>query len=414
MANLRTDSPISRRIASAFLDFLKSVEPASGVDTESIEVISECLEEVFGLNLSSSDVRTPPGLLVDLFRSNGANGQHEFRSANAESSSAPLSMSTLQTTANDNTSEAWRSMSEELTGDNHVGGVLSDELFGQFCGALERIHFFKATPTGDDDHVQLAKAKRIFDEALVVAIRSGNSITDAKSIAETLKLQGNQAMQSKSYINAVELYTCAIALCQNNAIYYCNRAAAYTQIHKYSEAIADCKKSIEIEPRYSKAYSRLGMAYYVQGNYSDAINLGYLKALELDPNNNSIRENIRVAEQKLREEFIRMEYDQSTEARNSQDPNNDGSGGTPSVTFGANFPTDFANIFMNMTSNSQSNSERSENAATGGGLNEPEIRGGNINLNIGENVPEEVSGALRSVMEMLSSSQGPQGNAHRG
>ncbi|XP_068663977.1 uncharacterized protein [Aristolochia californica] len=310
MANLRSDSPLSRRIASAFLDFLESVEPASGVDSESIEVISECLEVVFGVNSSSSDDQTPPGLLVDLFSSFGANGQHEFKSAYAESSSAPLSMTSLQSTVNGNSSEVLRSMREELTVDNHVGGVSSDELFGQFCDALERIHFFKAAPTGDDDHVQLAKAKRIFDEALVVAIKSGNSITDAKSIAETLKLQGNQAMQSKSYTDAVELYTCAIALCQNNAIYYCNRAAAYTQIHKYSEAIADCKKSIEIGPRYSKAYSRLGMAYYAQGNYRDAINLGYLKALELDPTNNSIRENIRVAEQKLREEFLRMGNDQ--------------------------------------------------------------------------------------------------------
>ncbi|KAG9444022.1 hypothetical protein H6P81_015362 [Aristolochia fimbriata] len=419
MANLRTDSPLSRRIASAFLDFLKSVEPASGVDSESIEVISECVEEVFKFKSSSIDDRTPPGLLVDLFSSIAANGQHGFKSAYGESSAAP--MAAAQNTSNGNTSETLRSMSEELSGDNHIGGVANDELFGQFCGALERIHFFKATPAGDDDHVQLAKAKRIFDDALVVAIKSGISITDAKSIAETLKLQGNQAMHSKSYTDAVDIYTCAIALCQNNAIYYCNRAAAYTQIHEYSEAIEDCKKSIEIDPRYSKAYSRLGMAYYAQGNYSDAINLGYLKALELDPNNSSIRENIRVAEQKLREEFLRMGNDQGTEARLGQDPENQSpgsrhrNGGASSFTFGTNLPAGFANMFMNMASNGQSNRERSDNAAPEGSLNEPEIRvGGNISLNVGENVPEEVSGALRSVMEMFSSSQGPQGNAHRG
>jgi small glutamine-rich tetratricopeptide repeat-containing protein alpha len=55
------------------------------------------------------------------------------------------------------------------------------------------------------------------------------------------------------------------------------RAAAYTQIHKYTEAIRDCLKSVEIDPGYSKAYSRLGLAYYAQGNYSDAIDKGFKK-----------------------------------------------------------------------------------------------------------------------------------------
>lgn len=46
-------------------------------------------------------------------------------------------------------------------------------------------------------------------------------------------------------------------------------------MRKYDEAIKDCLKSIEIDPNYSKAYSRLGLAYYAQGKYSDAINKGY-------------------------------------------------------------------------------------------------------------------------------------------
>ena len=55
------------------------------------------------------------------------------------------------------------------------------------------------------------------------------------------------------------------------------RAAAYTQIYKYTEAIQDSLKSIEIDPNYSKAYSRLGLAYYAQGNYRDAIDKGFSK-----------------------------------------------------------------------------------------------------------------------------------------
>lgn len=36
-------------------------------------------------------------------------------------------------------------------------------------------------------------------------------------------LSGNKAMQSKLYADAIELYTCAIALGENNAVYYSNR-----------------------------------------------------------------------------------------------------------------------------------------------------------------------------------------------
>lgn len=49
-----------------------------------------------------------------------------------------------------------------------IVGVAQDELFGQFCGALEKIQFFKPTASGDDDHAQLDKAKLLFDEALLV------------------------------------------------------------------------------------------------------------------------------------------------------------------------------------------------------------------------------------------------------
>lgn len=48
-------------------------------------------------------------------------------------------------------------------------------------------------------------------------------------------------------------------------------------MHKYDEAIKDCLKAIEIDPNYGKAYSRLGLAYYAQGKYSDAINKGFRK-----------------------------------------------------------------------------------------------------------------------------------------
>jgi small glutamine-rich tetratricopeptide repeat-containing protein alpha len=74
-------------------------------------------------------------------------------------------------------------------------------------------------------------------------------------------------------------------------------------------------------------------------------------------------------------------------------------------------PTDFASMFMNMAANA-ANPYQGQNSqdrhGEEGDADEPEIRiGRNINLNFGEQMPEELSGALRSVMEMFTGSGGP-------
>ncbi|XP_059452159.1 uncharacterized protein LOC132182814 isoform X2 [Corylus avellana] len=428
--NLKTDSPISRRIVRAFLEFLDSVEPASGVDLEGLEVARECLTEAFKLGSSSANDQIKPDLLVDIFRSLERNELPEARTDSAHgaiSDDAPSS-SSAQNTADAKLSEPSNSPGEDWMRKPHVSGVSKDELFGQFFAALEKIHFFRTMPDGNDDSVQLEKATHLFHDALTELERSGCQTININSLAETLKLQGNRAMQSKLYSDAIELYDCAIALCENNAVYYCNRAAAYTQIHNYTEAIRDCMKSIEINPNYSKAYSRLGLAYYAQGNYSDAINEGFKKALQLDPNNESVKENIRVAEQKLREEQQRRgNWSRNSASRSDRESQNQSTGGpsghaTPppftSMPFHtAALPTDFASMFMNMAANAanpyqgQNSQDRHGEEGDADGADEPEIRiGGNINLNFGEQMPEELSGALRSVMEMFTGS-GPHRNS---
>ncbi|KAL2497209.1 Tetratricopeptide repeat (TPR)-like superfamily protein [Abeliophyllum distichum] len=237
-------------------------------------------------------------------------------------------------------------------------------------------------------------------------------------------------MQSKLYNEAIELYTFAIALCEDNAVYYCNRAAAYTQMHQYAKAVQDCIKSIEINPNYSKAYSRLGFAYYAQGKYRDAIDKGFMKGsyginyskisdfvahhCSWIPNNDSVKENIRVAEQKLKEEQQRAGRDQSSSSENPHGESNHQSGGgswgpAPPPPFTSmpfnidGLPADITGMFTNMATNAFQGSHFQNGPERDSGSdspNEPGIRiGGNIN--VGE-IPEEISGALRSVMGMFS------------
>ncbi|KAL9229224.1 hypothetical protein vseg_004712 [Gypsophila vaccaria] len=260
---IRSDSVRCRQIVQAFLDFLhSSVEVGpGGVDVvEPLEVASDCLSQAFQLHLLPPPHRPSPHLLLRLF-----------------SSSRPASDTSPSPSPSDAAAD-------------------HDHLFALFFDALEKSRFFP------DDPSLLDRATCLFHSAVNEIETSGGNVFDPTTLADALKVLGNKAMQSLSYSDAIERYTCAIALCSNNAVYYCNRAAAYTQMHKYNEAIQDCLKSIEIDPNYSKGYSRMGLVYYAQGKYSDAINKGFRKALELDPNNDAVKENIRVAEQKLMEE----------------------------------------------------------------------------------------------------------------
>ncbi|KAK1386881.1 Small glutamine-rich tetratricopeptide repeat-containing protein alpha [Heracleum sosnowskyi] len=405
MSKISTDSNLSKRIVHSFLQFLNSVEPSTGVDPEALEVAKECLSDVFKINHSIDSPSNDS--LVEIFRlresteqrENKSNSSHNQFSTDVPSTSAALNKET------------------DRTGEAPTQGISKDEIFGQFFDALEKARFFKTMPDGTDDEDQLDRATRTFHSAIEEMEKSGCQTYDRKNLAEILKSQGNKAMQLKQYTDAIELYTFAIALYEDSAVYYCNRAAAYTQINKYTEAIGDCLRSIEIDPNYGKAYSRLGFAYYAQGNYRDAIDKGFSKALQLDPTNESVKENIRAAEQKLREEYRRAgHYQYSSSSSHQRDPNYQSAGGSrsdgtvppqfTSVPLTANgIPIDIGSLIRNMTSNYQDMPQGDSNNTASP---DADIRiGGNINVNLGDQMPEELSGALRSVMEMFSGTAPP-------
>jgi tetratricopeptide (TPR) repeat protein len=64
--------------------------------------------------------------------------------------------------------------------------------------------------------------------------------------------------------------------------FYLNRGNAYSGKGQYDQAISDCTKALEINPRYAKAYNNRGIAYEMKGQYDQAIS-DYTKALEINP-----------------------------------------------------------------------------------------------------------------------------------
>ncbi|XP_003461091.1 small glutamine-rich tetratricopeptide repeat-containing protein alpha [Cavia porcellus] len=118
--------------------------------------------------------------------------------------------------------------------------------------------------------------------------------------AERLKTEGNEQMKVENFEAAVHLYGKAIELNPANAVYFCNRAAAYSKLGNYAGAVQDCERAIGIDPAYSKAYGRMGLALSSLNKHAEAVAY-YNKALELDPDNETYKSNLKIAELKLRE-----------------------------------------------------------------------------------------------------------------
>lgn len=153
----------------------------------------------------------------------------------------------------------------------------------------------------------------VFNEAAgpvkPAAASSSSSVPDNepnsqdKQQADSFKAQGNEVMKQEKFDEAVKYYSKAIELDGQNAVYYCNRAAAYSKMESHKEALDDCEHALEIDPQYSKAYGRKGLAHTALNQHIEARQC-YQKALMLDPTNLSYQNNLEIAEQKLRESNV--------------------------------------------------------------------------------------------------------------
>ncbi|KNC85941.1 hypothetical protein SARC_01888 [Sphaeroforma arctica JP610] len=162
-----------------------------------------------------------------------------------------------------------------------------------------------------------------------------------KAKAESLKDEGNQCLKDFAYEKAVQKYTEAIQIDPNNAVYYCNRAAAHMKLNDLDAAAADCLLGIEKNPEYSKAYGRLGACYYQQQKYSKSIE-AYQKGLEVAPGNKVYLDGLKQAENKASDQASRAAV--NTRSSNPQPPA--GMPGMPGMPGGGGMP-DLAGLMNN-------------------------------------------------------------------
>ncbi|KAE9033958.1 hypothetical protein PR001_g9935 [Phytophthora rubi] len=112
--------------------------------------------------------------------------------------------------------------------------------------------------------------------------------------AEGFKAEGNRLLAAQQFQEAVEMYTRALELDPDNAVYYSNRSAAYLAMgDARGKALKDAEKCIELKPDWWKGYSRKGAAEHALLRF-DAARATYNEGLKLEPDNASL---LRAAEE---------------------------------------------------------------------------------------------------------------------
>jgi tetratricopeptide (TPR) repeat protein len=97
------------------------------------------------------------------------------------------------------------------------------------------------------------------------------------------KLQlARSAVADSNYNQAISDCTKAIEIDPRIAEAYYSRGRAWAMKDDYDEAISDYNKAIEIDPRIAEAYYSRGRAWAMKDDYDEAIS-DYNKAIEIDP-----------------------------------------------------------------------------------------------------------------------------------
>ncbi|KAI1342479.1 hypothetical protein F5Y15DRAFT_305436 [Xylariaceae sp. FL0016] len=149
-----------------------------------------------------------------------------------------------------------------------------------------------------------------------------------KKQAEDLKVRGNKAMTAKDYPTAIDLYSQALALHPGNAIFLSNRAAAYSAAKNHELARADAEAAVKVDPKYTKAWSRLGLARFALGDARGSMD-AYRQGIEHEGSGGSdaMKKGFETAKRRVEE----LESEASSMASPGAESPRGGAGGVPDL-----------------------------------------------------------------------------------
>ncbi|GAA0139863.1 hypothetical protein LIER_01327 [Lithospermum erythrorhizon] len=115
-----------------------------------------------------------------------------------------------------------------------------------------------------------------------------------KHFFQLVKSKGDEAAKRKDQWVAIQWYNLAINIDPTEATVFSNRSFCWAQMNDGTAALLDALMCRELRPDWAKAYYREGLGWKLLGNLSKAI-IAFTAALELEPNNNELRESLRDA-----------------------------------------------------------------------------------------------------------------------
>ncbi|KAL3509043.1 hypothetical protein ACH5RR_028444 [Cinchona calisaya] len=133
------------------------------------------------------------------------------------------------------------------------------------------------------------------------------------SRAEELKVLANEAFKGRKYSRAIDLYTQAIEVNGDVAVYWANRAFAHTKLEEYGNAILDATKAVEIDPKYSKGYYRRGAAHLAMGKFKEALK-DFQQVEKLCPNDPDTTKKLKECEKAV----MKLKFEEAISVSESQ------------------------------------------------------------------------------------------------
>lgn len=155
------------------------------------------------------------------------------------------------------------------------------------------------------------------DERFEDALTEEQLNEKALNQANNAKAEGNKLFGSGRYDEALSQYELALKIASEvpsseevRSMCHANRAACFSKLGKYDDAIKESNKALELNPSYVKALIRRGEAHEKLEHYEEAI-ADMKKLIELDPSYEQATRNIRRLEplaaekrEKMKEEMI--------------------------------------------------------------------------------------------------------------
>ncbi|KAH0464676.1 hypothetical protein IEQ34_004779 [Dendrobium chrysotoxum] len=111
-------------------------------------------------------------------------------------------------------------------------------------------------------------------------------------VADEEREKGNEFFKEQKYPEAVKHYTEAIKRNPLDPKTYSNRAACYTKLGALPEGLKDAEKCIELDPSFSKGYTRKGAVQFFMKEYDKALET-YQEGLKHDPKNHELIDGVR-------------------------------------------------------------------------------------------------------------------------